>query len=406
MRILLSLALRNVFRHRSRSAFTVLAIGFGVLMSLLLGSVVFGLGDLMLGDVVHGKVGALQVHKRGYDDVKENLPIDRDLPADGTLEAKIRAVPGVTGLTGRILFAGILSNGATSTFVLGNGQDPQGEYKVLPLADRGLVGQRLSIDKPSGAVVGYELASAMGVKTGGTLTIQAANRGGQQNALDLDVSGTINNNSPLESKRVVYLPLAYAQDLLDMKGRVTEFAVSIADIERVDEVAAVLQRRLGPGYHVQTWKELRPQMVDILQVQKVLLLSVCFVFLIIAVIGVINTMLMSVLERTREIGTMMAVGVRRGFVVVLFLLEALTLALLGAASGAIGAYGIIALVVARGGIPASPPGSTAVITLLPSVPVWLLAVAVVATTLGVLAAAAYPSFRASRLRPVEALRAI
>lgn len=403
---LLRLAVRNVLRNRSRSAFTVSAIAFGVMMSLFLGGFSGGFIRVMIEDTVLGKVGALQVHRRGYDDAKESDPLKFDMPQGGEIVAKILATPGVTGVTSHVNFTGLINNGSSSTMIAGIAEDPLQEYKVLPLATRGLAGKALSVDTPSAGVVGYELANAMGVKAGSSVTLQAATRGGQQNALDMDVAGTVNNNAPMESKRMVHVPLAWAQELLDMKGRVTEYAIAVARLEDVDRIAADMQRRLGKDYQVQTWSELRANLADIIKIQEVILAVVSSVFLIIAVVGVVNTMLMSVLERTREIGTMMAVGVKRGQVMLLFMMEAAALACIGVGAGAAGGFGVLAVIVRAGGIKLTAPGSTSFIAILPAPQPWIIITAVGLSTVGSLCAAVWPAFRASRLRPVEALRAV
>ena len=403
---IIKLAIRNVFRNKGRTALTCGAIAFGVWMTMLLGGFVYGLTGIIVDDVILGRTGALQVHKRGYDNVKDNLPLDFDMEYGGELRKKIQAIAGVTAVTGRILFAGSLNNGMRNTFVIGNAHDAEYEYLVCPSANRGLLGQALTPKVDTQGMVGFELAEALGAKLGASMVVQAAAKDGQQNAMDLEMAGTVNNNLPIESKRMVYVPLAMAQDLLKLPGRVTEYAVAIDDRERLPAIAAEMQRQLGPDYHVQTWFELRPQVLDIVKTQRVVLLSVCLVFLIIAVIGVMNTMLMAVLERTREIGTMMAVGIRRKLITGLFLAEAAVMAVLGISTGCVLGFGVIGWVVYRGGFAVTPPGSKAIVQLQPFVSDWLVILVVCATALATVLAAVYPAWRASQLRPVEALRAV
>ena len=168
---------------------------------------------------------------------------------------------------------------------------------------------------------------------------------------------------------------------------------------------ADLRAAIGPDYEVQTWAELRPNVADVTRFVRIVLTGICIVFLVIAVIGVVNTMLMSVLERTREIGTMMAVGVRRGQVLLLFVLEAAVLALLGGLGGGLLGGAVVAAIAARGGVGANAPGTMVVKYIVPVVPVELAVLAPAAALLGAVLAALYPAWRASRLRPVEALRA-
>lgn len=405
MLILVRLALRNVLRNKSRSAFTIGAIGFGVLMTLLLGAFVIALGNAIVDDVVKGRLGALQVHRKGYDDVRENQPLNLDFPENSGIVQQVAAVPGVTGVSPRLVFSGLAANGSQSTMIVAVGIDPAKEYKVLPTANQHLEGKPIDLKVENGVVFGKDLADALALKSGSSGTIQAASKTGQQNALDFDLQGTVNNGNAFESKRFVTVPLKWAQNLLGMEGRVTELAVSTQNRDDVEEIAEQIRAKLGAEYEVQTWRQLRPNIDDIVHFQRLVLGIICSIFLVIAVIGVINTMLMSVLERTREIGTMMAVGVRRAKITVLFLFEATALALFGCASGLLLALTIIALVAGKGGIPLTAPGSTAIYHIIPVTPAFLLMPTLLAAGLGTILAGVYPSWRAARLNPVEALRA-
>ena len=257
----------------------------------------------------------------------------------------------------------------------------------------------------NGAIFGKDLADALGLKAGTGGTIQAASKSGQQNALDFELRGALNNGNAFESKRSVVVPLRWAQNLLGMEGRVTELAVSTQNREDIPAIAAQVQNLLGPDYEVQTWKQLRPNVDDVVNFQRMVLGAICSIFLVIAIIGVVNTMLMAVLERTREIGTMMAVGMRRHRITELFLWEATTLAVIGTGSGLAVALAIIEAVARKGGVPANAPGSAAVYYIVPAVPFDLLAPTLLAAFVGTILAGAYPSWRAARLNPVDALRA-
>ena len=216
---LLKLALRNVLRSRARSLLTMGAIGFGVLMTLVLGAFIAGLGNAIIDNVVKGKVGAIQVHRKGYDDVRENQPLDLDLPADAPWLAEIAALPGVTGVAPRLVFSGILSNGSQSGNFVGVGVDPRHDARALPARRQGLAGQHIGDDPGATAVavMGKQLADALDAKVarsgvaggeGATLSLQAATAEGQQNAMDVELIGSVDADTPFDSKRLVYVPLA------------------------------------------------------------------------------------------------------------------------------------------------------------------------------------------------------
>lgn len=400
---LLTLAVRNVARSKARSAITTGAITFGILMTLLLGALIHGMHRYLIEDTVKGRMGALQIHRRGYLEERDRHPLALDLEAGDAFEQTVMRVPGVASISPRIIFSGLVSNGTTATLFTAQGVEPLRERQVLPLAFQEARGARLGPDTPRGALLSTELADALGVQPGATLSLQATTRSGRENVLDVDVVGALDSDLMGQGKRMIYVPLPYAQELLRMKGRATEYVVALHEGFPEEEVAARLRAELGADYEVHTWSELQPAVAEAIRIQLGILLAVGGLFLIIAVIGVINTLLMSVMERTREIGTMMAVGVRREKIAALFVLEAAVLALLGCGLGVAVAWALAAGVTSSGGLPLTlREGRTFIFH--PEVAGYQVAIAVTAATLGAVLAAAWPAWRAARLRPVEALR--
>jgi putative ABC transport system permease protein len=229
----------------------------------------------------------------------------------------------------------------------------------------------------------------------------APDRDGALNADLATVGGELKLMLPGEP-RIALVPLDLAQRLLRMEGRASELAIAVQDLERVDEVAKALRAAVGPELEVHTWAQVSPERSSELSRQDFMVGLVSTVFLILMLLGVANTVLMSVLERTREIGTLMAVGVRRGQVLILVLLESIAVGMLGGAAGlAVGAAATAAL--AARGIPLTPPEASVELLIVPYLtPSYALGVAFTALA-GAALFSLYPAWRASRLRPVEAL---
>lgn len=405
MNTFLALALRNIGRNKARSALTIGAITFSVAMTILLSSMVSGMRNMMMDDIILGRTGAIQVHRAGYFDARDNQPLELDMEHGGELQKRLESVPGISSVAPRITFSGLVNNGAQATMFIGQAISPEEESRTLPLSNRDVSGRPVTGGEKRSAVVGLSLAEALGVGVGGTVVLQASSREKKENAMDLAVGGTNHNSNPMESKRLVYVSLDFAQELLGMQGRVTEYALAVAERDRIDELAASVRTALGPEYEVHAWHELRPGLLDVLDLQRAIFTFIAVVFLVISVIGVVNTMLMSVMERTREIGTMVAVGVRRDQISRLFLMEAGAQALIGGALGVTVGVGVALLVGSQGGVPIMEPGGTVPLRLTPAVSTSFAIGVVAAATLGATLAAFWPASRASGLRPVDALRA-
>ncbi|MBI5494454.1 MAG: ABC transporter permease [Deltaproteobacteria bacterium] len=403
----LSLAFRGLVRNRGRSLLTLLAITVGVGVVIFGSAFGEGVVDTMVQQVVNARAGALQVHRKGYMDSMDAAPLKLDLPDSGAVLEATRSTPGVRAVTRRIRFGGMLNNGTRSSMVMGAGLDPVEEFAVCPdrRAEVPETGTHVRADADHGAVLGGELARSYGVKPGDTLTVTAAGREGAVNALDIDVVGLTRGAAALESKRQLMVPLSHAQGLLGMPGRVTEYVVAVDDLRQLHDVQARLSARLGPEYEVHSWEQVMPFLYGTVGRMRMILGGVSLVLFVMVVFGVINTMLMSVYERVREIGTMLAVGMRRGQVLRLFLLEAAALGLVGGGLGAV--LGLAATLYYSGaGIVISPPGSVVQQVVRPEASPAVALAAVAVAMVGALLAAAYPAARAARMNPVDALRTV
>jgi putative ABC transport system permease protein len=401
-----SLAVRNVGRNRRRSVITGVTILFGVMMVIFVRGLTEGLTASMAADVVEGRLGALQVHRAGFVDNLDAVPTRLNLPHSPELLARLAAVPHVRAVTARVQFNGLVGNGLAQTMFIGRGVDVAQESAVCPRAASVVLpgGRPLARGQPNTVLVGAELAASLKATPGQLLNLQTTSPSGRANALDLTVTGLTTSSFPFENKRVVTVPLETAQALLGLEGRVTEYAVAVDDLSRVDEVAAALRRELGDGYEVHTWLELQPFVRDLLVRFRMILAIVSAVLIVIVLTGIVNTMLMAVFERVREIGTLLAVGVRRAQVAQLFLTEAATIGLLGGVGGALAGEGLVA-VIAHRGITVKLQGLSGVNVVRPQVTLAFVGVTVALAVVCTLLAALVPSLRASKLNPVDALRA-
>ena len=318
----------------------------------------------------------------------------------------------------RLRFVGLLANGETSTGIVGIAIDPARDRRVCPkgpgsaaardpASPIGLVDGRglRDADEPV-AVVAAGLAAALGLHAGARVTLLAQTASGATDAVDLTVAGIYRLPDPEEDKHTVVVALPIAQRLLHMPGRATALALAVRDPNAVADAVAAVRAAVAdvtPELEVHPWGDLAPYHRDIVKLQDDVLGVVLAIVFVLVLVGVVNSMLMSVFERTREIGTLMSIGLRRRRILTLFLLESLAL---GSAAALVGiGLGVLLIGAAHAhGVGFDIPAVGRVLNRPTLAPIFVLYALGGAALAGV-AGGVLPAVRASRLRPIEALRA-
>jgi putative ABC transport system permease protein len=428
---LLKLATRNLRRNRRRSAITLAAMVVGVGVMTFLRGFINGQQDVILENIIHGRIGSVQVHRTGYVKNVLTSPLQLDMTDSPELRQKIASVPHVTAVAPRIEFGAMVSSpdkapppedgtnlpenlqGKTSFFIA-TAVEPEVEAKVTPrraaLID---VGRMFPSADTAEVVLNAEFAVGLDAPLHDAkaplppieeqLALLAGDRDGALNGENVVLGGTVPSFSPGD-KRVGLVPLAVAQRVLRMEGKVTEYALAIDKLSNVDAARDELKAKLGPDYEVHSWSELFPFIKVMMGTQDFIFSIVSAVFLTVVLLGIVNAMLMTVLERTREIGTMLAVGMKRRQIVQLFMLEGVVIGIVGGSIG-LGLGLLMVTVFHAKGIPLPAPGATVDSIVRPWVSGQYILSALVGTPLGAALATLWPARRASLLRPVEALSA-
>jgi putative ABC transport system permease protein len=348
-------------------------------------------------------VGAIQIHRQGY--LKQVLasPIELDLPADLALLGRIARTPHVTAVAPRIAFGGMVNAGDRTRVAMFTAIDPERESRVCPdRAGRMTAGRLPGPGDPDGLALSGELAARLGVAVGAPLTVLASDRDGVLNAADVKLTGAVGlPGGPQQETLIALLPLRLAEELLRMPGRATELAVAVDDLAAVEETRSALAGLLGEGFEVSTWRELAPVVEDTRRLDDGIFAIVAVVFYLVVLIGIANLMLMAVLERTREIGVMMAVGARRPRILEMFVAEATLVALGSALAGSLAGEALVWLL-SRKGLHLHGGGG-GMIHVYPALDPLDVPRVILACALGAGLATLYPAWKASRLRPTEAL---
>lgn len=399
------LPLRNLLRRPLRSAIAVSGIVFAVTAYLLTGGFIEWIFWAMREATVHSRLGHIQVTRPGFLGSGAADPFDYLLPPTSSEKVRIERTPEVRLLSPRLIFSGLVSNGATSVSFIGEGVDAENEKTIsrLLIITRG---EGLSTADPKGVILGEGLADSLGLVPGNRVVLLATTQSGSINAVEGHVRGIFYTLSKQFDDAALRVPIDIARELLRVSG--SHIWILLLDkTENTDRVIARLRRDFPEATHrlqFRAWSDLAHfyhQTVNLYS-RQMDVLEVIIGLLII--LSISNTITMSVMERTGEVGTMMAIGTNRKKVLQLFLMEGLLLGVIGGASGVI-AGTILGIVISSIGIPMPPApgmthGFTGEILITPWLGVVAFLIAISTSTL----ASLYPAWRASRLEIVDALR--
>ena len=396
-------ALRNVFRQRVRSAGTLAAISLGVVGLILAGGFVQDI-FVQLGEaVIHSQSGHIQVARQGYREGRVRAPESFMIEQPETLRQAVKETPGVQLTLARLGFAGVVNNGKRDLGIVGEGVEPAAEEKLGTYL-RYIEGRPLRDDDKDGIVMGQGVARSLGLKPGDRVNLVISLAQGAVNTLDFEVIGIFQSFSKDFDARAVRIPLAAARDLMDTRAAHV-LVVLLDKTEDTGRVNALLKTRLeAQGFELATWRELSDFYDKTLQLYDRQFGVLRLIILLMVLLSVTNSVNMTLFERTREFGTLLALGDKPRDVFRLIMTECALLGLFGAIAGIL-LGGLAAAIVSAIGIPMPPPpnanvGYTAYVRLVPVDILVAGAIGFIATCL----AAILPARRAARLKVVDALR--
>lgn len=336
----LRLGWRSIWRHRRRTLISMSAAGFGLFLAI----VYAGLSDGMMKDASERMdrtgLGHVQIHQPGF---REERDPAIQLERPGALLARL-TLPAGAKASVRVLFPGLLTTAWGSRGAQVMGVDPSAEAGVA-LAIRDIVeGRGLEAGDRRGVLVGVKMAQRLKIKVGGKVMVTAQRPDGEMGAELLRVRGIFGGVSASFGATTAYINTAAAQDLLGVGDVAHEVVIFLPDSKRADAVAAALRTQAGDGVEILPLSEFIPFWKDMENMMDAIIFAIVLVVYILVGLGILNTMLMSVLERTREFGVMMAIGTSPRRIVWQVLGEGVWIATLSVLGGlilglAVNAYG-------------------------------------------------------------------
>jgi len=401
----LKLAFKNVLRNRRRTLITSLVLVFGTVSLILAGGFMEYSFEGLRESTIRSRLGHLQIYHGDYFSKEEDKPLQYGLAGADSIKRRLMPLRQVRFAMARVEFMGLISNGDKSVAFLGQGVEPEKEEKLSGFFVRTgqgrFLGQSEDSDLEAEVVLGRGLAKSLKAKPGDYLTLMTTTVGGALNAVDVKMVGTFSTGIPEYDRRALMVRLDVAQELL-VTDRVSKIVVVLRDTEMTDAVQEELQR-LFPSLAIKRWIDLAPYYRSVVGLYNSIFAFLGMIIFVVVVLSSSNTMMMSIFERTREIGTLLAVGTSRGRMVANFLYEGLIIGIIGGALGvALGA--LLAYAISHAGINMPPPpgydqGYPLLVYQVPRIMAGAFGLMVVTTIISTI----FPALRAARMKIVDAL---
>ncbi len=436
---LLRVALRNVGRNKRRSLITAITVFIGVLVIAGTRGLLNGLQGEIRSALTQKMHGDLQLHKAGYQDSIDASPYKVMFPLDAALQQKLRDTPGVVAWSPRLRVLGLLNHQKSQTTVpvmiqafdsvaetavcprlpasivqggmlvsgtermeqvqrdddLAEAQFFDPAQKARPKSIRNTSGQHQILVTP-GLFRGFEAA------IGDEVVLLLQDKNNMQQAVVAQIAGVLDYGLPNAQNRLIWMDAGTLARTLSLGDEISELAISIDKNASAEDMKPLLQARVGNTLVAETYLDITGFLRDAMTLQNVIFNAIVVIMFLIVVAAIVNTSLMTVMERTREIGTLMALGYQRKHILFLFLIESAAIGLSGGVAALIGVAAGIAYL-GQTGMQFVLPGQTDATVLHPYVSVLFLSLVLALALLSAVIAAFLPAYKASHMRPVEAL---
>jgi len=339
----IKLGLKNLTRNKRRNAITILVIAFAFFIYLFLDSVMVGMEEIAFDNIKNFETGDIQIAYPEYWEDREKLPLENLIYLNQEIEDSIKNRDGQLDISPELRFKANLNNGIDETEVIGLGILPEKYNAVYSTQEYLIDGSGFSLGE-SKAVIGKKLAELMDLKVNDYITLLVRTKEETFNTIDLEIGGLINTPDPLINNGIVFVPLDIARKALNVENGVSMITIKTNKGKKIDPIIEEINQNFQKknlNIKAYSWRESAKTVIAVGAAQEAETAIVLTVILMIGMIGIINNVILSALERTREIGMMKALGMREWEIVSVFMVEATGLGIIGGLAGCLlGAIGV------------------------------------------------------------------
>lgn len=328
-KLLTVLAWRNLWRHPRRTIIMLTAIALGVWMMLFTAAFMQGMMEQQVQDTISNLTGHVQIHHPGYRDdpaIENSMKI-----AQGDIHSVLQDAD-VKQMSIRIRLPAVIASERETGGITLVGIDPGGEQGLSFIANAITEGRYLESTGDQGIIIGKALAEKLETRLGKRIVVMSQDSGNEVADRGFRIVGIYRAELQGTELAYAFTGLETAQGMLKMGEQISEISLISHQREELDTLANRLRERF-PNFEVMTWKELLPLLIAAVELYDAILIFWYLIIFIAMSFGLVNTLLMAVFERTREIGLFQALGMKPTFIILQILVESLILLLIGLAIG-------------------------------------------------------------------------
>jgi len=330
----LKLGLKNLTRQKRRNIITIFVIAFSFFGYLFMDSIMGGMEEMSFSNIKNYDTGNIQVMHPKYWEDREKLPLENLIYLNQDTIDSIKNMDGVIGVSPELRFQANLNNGIDETVVLGLGISPEQYSEVFATQNYIFEGSMFAPGE-SKAVIGVKLAELMDLKVNDYITLLVRTKEDTFNTIDVEISGLLNSPNPMINNGIVFVPLDIAQQALNIGNGVSLFALKTAsgNEDKITKALMNIFKEKNLDLKAYSWRESAASVIALSAAKKGGAATILSVVLLIGMIGIVNNVILSALERTGEIGMMKALGMREWEIVFVFMVEATGIGILGGLAG-------------------------------------------------------------------------
>ncbi len=340
------IAARNIWRHKRRTFLTAIIISAGLLVYISMDSLMTGINRSAIENLINLTESSFKIYTSAYDLNKNALPLKYGVTNYNEIESFLKNDKLVSGVTPRTSFLGELISGPLSLNVIGSVIDPEKDKTVFTTSQFIQEGRYFSTNSTTEILLGKKLADDLKLKVGDIVTFQSSTKFEANNAVDFEIVGLLNTPDPNVNSGSAYITYQAANEFLDLGGLYTEADVRI-DWKKglsAEKYLSVIQGVMGqlkqrfPEVKAYNFNELAGGFLALLKQKSASIGIMSLLILLIAAIGIVNSVLMSVYERIREVGVLKAMGIRKGEIMRMFMYEGVLIGFIGSIIGVVLAF--------------------------------------------------------------------